>query len=105
MTDAPTTPLDTPLPDQPTLVPLPVDVPKRQRTRLAKAELLALLSLHCAVVADDVPQRVADYADPLRALCLRHGLGQADLARVLRALSAELGNGATKRGHHHGTLA
>lgn len=78
--------------------PLVADVPKRLRTRLAKAELWAMLAAWCEVVADDVPNRVGDPDDGLHDLCQRYGLGAADVARLLHAMGSELQNTATNRG-------
>lgn len=87
--------------------PLVADVPKRQRTRLAKAELLILLAVHCDGVAADVEgtsgytRPFAEWGDddPLRDLCHRYGLGAADITRLLRGLGAELENSAMRRGY------
>lgn len=86
--------------------PLVADVPKRQRTRLAKAELLMLLAVHMEQTGADVDGtsgRTRPFAewgddDPLRQLCHTYGLGQADIARLCRALASELENDAMRRG-------
>lgn len=96
-----------PTPDTPRRRPLVADEPKRLRTRLAKSELLLLLAMHCDGTAADVDGtsgRTRPFAewgddDPLRDLCHRYGLGQADIARLLRGLASELENSAMRRGY------
>lgn len=96
-----------PTPEAPRRRPLVADVPKRQRTRLAKAELLLLLAVHCEGTAADVDGtsgRTRPFSewgddDPLRDLCHRYGLGQADIARLCRGIASELENSAMRRGY------
>jgi len=87
--------------------PIPVTVPKRHRTRLAKAELLMML----ADRAEDLASEVAGTADgtrpfaewpehdPLRQLCVTYALTPADLVRILRAIGSEIENSALRRGY------
>jgi len=87
--------------------PLVADVPKRQRTRLAKAELLLLFAVRADQHAADVDgtsgkcKPFAEWGDddPFVDLCHRYGLGQADIARLLRAIGSELENSAMRRGY------
>lgn len=93
--------------EEPKPKPIAAEVPKRQRTRLAKAELL----MDLAVTADRWAGEVAGTidgvrpfsewpdSDPRRQLCHRYGLTPADIVRICRALGAELENASMRRGY------
>jgi hypothetical protein len=81
--------------------------PKRQRARLAKAELL--LHLACTAerwrreVTDEEPGTLpfADWPpdDPLVELCRRYALAPADLARLLDQIGQEVESRALRAGY------
>lgn len=87
--------------------PLVADVPKRNRTRLAKAELLMLTAVRTEQLArqvdgtDEVCKPFSEWPDddPLREVAHRYGLGQADIARLLRGIAQEMENSSMRRGY------
>lgn len=81
--------------------------PKRQRRRLARADLIVELSMTadrwaCEVDSTEPKMRPFDEwpdDDPLRTLCRVYGLAPADLAGILRDLSADLEARAERCGY------
>lgn len=82
-------------------------MPKRERSRLAKAELL----MHLAMTVEDWSKSLADANpgtrpvvewpdnDPLVALCRTYRLTPADLSRLCHRLGDELENRAERAGY------
>lgn len=103
-----TDPSDSPAePDPVKPKPIAAEVPKRLRTRLAKAELLMDLAVTADRWAGEVAGTVEGTkpfsewpdSDPRRQLCHRYALTPADIVRILRALGAELENASMRRGY------
>jgi hypothetical protein len=100
--DVPPAPDD--VPDAPvdrTPPPIPVTVRKRERTRLAKAELWAMVAEHAADLATDVVTDELETArlEPLRAMCVRYALTPADLGRLAGEVATELQGRARHAGY------
>src|ERR1700720_2732241 len=82
-------------------------VRKRERTRLAKAELWLPLAVKAQEGSDDVGGRTIGVRpmsewgedDPMVRICRTYNLTEADLARILGRMADELENRALRQGY------
>lgn len=88
--------------------PRPTDTPKRERMRLAKAELLLWLAVKAADWAGQVDDRpgaptrpFAEWSpdDPFRKMAETYALTGADLGRILDRIGDELERRAERAGY------
>lgn len=87
--------------------PIAASVGKRERVRLAKAELLMSLAVTAERWASEIEgtaEGVIPFAqwpddDQRKTLCHTYGLSQADLVRITRGLAQEIENSSMRRGY------